>query len=269
VKFNEKSSLKISTNQIMSIEKSNDNKNTLLNKTKKIGKKNNGIKKFLDCELNYFNYNKALLYDKRTYCRYYISLLKISNPILFAFYPYKDYNIKIIKIDLFFQSFVIYFAMNTFFFNKSSIHKIYEDGGVYNISYFIPQIILSFIISFFISDVIKYYFLSERNILELKYETNLSNEKIIKIKRCLKIKYIFFFILSQIFLIFFWYYLSSFCAVYQNSQIYLIKNTLISYLLSLFFPLIINSFTSLLRLYSLKNRNKICIFKISKFMQLI
>ena len=269
VKFNEKSSLKISTNQIMSIEKSNDNKNTLLNKTKKIGKKNNGIKKFLDCELNYFNYNKALLYDKRTYCRYYISLLKISNPILFAFYPYKDYNIKIIKIDLFFQSFVIYFAMNTFFFNKSSIHKIYEDGGVYNISYFIPQIILSFIISFFISDVIKYYFLSERNILELRYESNLSYEKIIKIKRCLKIKYIFFFILSQIFLIFFWYYLSSFCAVYQNSQIYLIKNTLISYLLSLFFPLIINSFTSLLRLYSLKNRNKICIFKISKFMQLI
>ena len=241
----------------------------LLVRKKKNWKKNNGMESFLDCELNYLNYEEALLYDKRTYYSYYISLLKMNHPILLAFYPYKDYNIKIIKMDLFFQSFAIYFAINTLFFNKSSIHKIYEDGGVYNISYFIPQIILSFIISFFISDVIKYLFLSGRNILELRYMSNLKNEKIINIKRCLKIKYILFFILSEIFLILFWYYLSSFCAIYQNSQVYLIKNTLISFTLSLFFPIIINLFTSLLRLNSLKNKNKKCIFKISKIMQTI
>ena len=270
VKFNEKSDLKISTNQIISFDKSKyDNKNIFIGKKKKNWKKNNGMESFLDCELNYLNYEEALLYDKRTYYSYYISLLKMNHPILLAFYPYKDYNIKIIKMDLFFQSFAIYFAINTLFFNKSSIHKIYEDGGVYNISYFIPQIILSFIISFFISDVIKYLFLSGRNILELRYMSNLKNEKIINIKRCLKIKYILFFILSEIFLILFWYYLSSFCAIYQNSQVYLIKNTLISFTLSLFFPIIINLFTSLLRLNSLKNKNKKCIFKISKIMQTI
>jgi len=201
VKFNEKSDLKISTNQIISFDKSKyDNKNIFIGKKKKNWKKNNGMESFLDCELNYLNYEEALLYDKRTYYSYYISLLKMNHPILLAFYPYKDYNIKIIKMDLFFQSFAIYFAINTLFFNKSSIHKIYEDGGVYNISYFIPQIILSFIISFFISDVIKYLFLSGRNILELRYMSNLKNEKIINIKRCLKIKYILFFILSEIFL---------------------------------------------------------------------
>ena len=270
VKFNEKSDLKISTNQIISFDKSKYyNKNIFIGKKKKNWKKNNGMESFLDCELNYLNYEEALLYDKRTYYSYYISLLKMNHPILLAFYPYKDYNIKIIKMDLFFQSFAIYFAINTLFFNKSSIHKIYEDGGVYNISYFIPQIILSFIISFFISDVIKYLFLSGRNILELRYMSNLKNEKIINIKRCLKIKYILFFILSEIFLILFWYYLSSFCAIYQNSQVYLIKNTLISFTLSLFFPIIINLFTSLLRLNSLKNKNKKCIFKISKIMQTI
>jgi hypothetical protein len=268
VKYNEKSDLKISTSQIIDKSKC-DNKNILIDKKNKIWKKNNGMEKFLDCELNYLNYEEALLYDKRTYWSYYISLLKTNHPVLFAFYPYKDYNIKIIKLDLFLQSFAIYFAMNTLFFNKSSIHKIYEDGGAYNISYFIPQIILSFIISFFISDVIKYLFLSERNILELRYDINLTYEKIINIKRCLKVKYILFFILSQIFLIVFWYYLSSFCAVYQNSQVYLIKNTLISFALSLLFPIIINFFTSLLRLNSLKNKNKKCIFKISKFMQII
>ena len=259
-----------STNKIMNFEKNqydinfsalNDNKN-------KISKKNI-IKKIYDCELNNYNYKAAIIYDKRTYFEYYFSLFKIKNPIFFAFYPIKDYNIKIIKIDLLCLSFIIYILVNTFFFNSSVIHQIYEDGGAYNISFFLPKIIYSFFISYFFSNIIIYFSISERNILELKNTSNLTDDKIEGIKRCLKIKYIIFFVLSFFFLILFWYYLSSFCAVYQNTQAYLMKNVIISFSLSFIFPLVINLFTCFLRVYSLKNGNNECIYKLSKIIQFI
>ena len=260
-----------STNKIANFDKSlyDNNINSLNDNKNKVNKKYLLNKKIYDFELNNYTYKKALEKDKRTYYEYYISLLKIKNPILFAFYPIKDYNIKIIKIDLFFLSFIIYILINTFFFNSSVIHQIYEDGGAYNISFFLPRIIYSFFISYFLSNIMIYFSLSERNLLELKNANGLTFDKVEEIKRCLKIKYIIFFILSIFFLILFWYYLSSFCAIYQNTQIYLIKNVLISFSLSFIFPLIINLFPCSLRVYSLKNGNNECIYKFSKIIQII
>ena len=47
---------------------------------------------FTDYELNTFLYNDALIFDKRSYFSYYMSLLRTKNPILFAFFPINDYN---------------------------------------------------------------------------------------------------------------------------------------------------------------------------------
>ena len=228
---------------------------------------------FNDFVLNSLSYKEALLYDKRTYGDYYISLLKTKHPIIFSFIPIKDYNTMIIKICLFFLSFSIYYIINAVFFDESTIHQIYENNGDYNISFFLKPIILSFIFGHFFNTVIKYIFLSERNLLEIKKEPNFikAKEKTAKIKRDIIIKYIFFFIAGLLLLIFFWYYLSSFGAVYKNSQVYLIKNTLMSFLISLLYPFIINIFPAFLRINSLKNANK-CkqnFFTFSKFLQMI
>ena len=228
------------------------------------------IKKYKDCELNSFNFQKAILYDKREFCQYYLSLIISKNLLLFSFYPVNDYNLKIIKISLFFLSFDIYFFINSLFFTIKSIHQIYEDGGVYNFSYFISKIIISFFISYYIIVIIKYFSLSQRNLLELKNEENMNkaNDNGAKIKKCLNIKYIVFYILSFIFLTFFWYYLSSFCAVYQNSQFYVIKNTFISFGISLLYPFFFNFVPCIFRLVSLKKRIE-CFYKINQFIQLL
>ena len=202
-----------------------------------------------------------------------MSLIKVKQPILFSFYPIKDYNSLIIKIDIFTLSFSLYYISNGFFFDQKTIHKIYEDEGIYNFIYLIPFISYSFIISHTLVIIIKYFFLSERNIIEIKNEDNFEKafDKADKIKRNLVIKYICFFAIGLLFLIFLWYYLSSFGAVYQNTQIYLIKNTLISFGFSLIYPFIINIMPAFLRMYSLKKKNKSreCFFKISKALQLI
>ena len=75
--------------------------------------------------------------------------------------------------------------------------------------------------------------------------------------------------MNLVFLLFFWYYLSSFGAVYKNSQIYLIKNTVISYGFSLIYPFFINIFPSILRIYSLKRKENECKYKISRLIQII
>ena len=122
--------------------------------------------------------------------------------------------------------------------DESRIHKIYTDEGIYNFNYLIPYITYSFIISHAIYTTIKYFSLSERNISEIKDAKTISelSDKECQVKICIKIKYTCFFCLSIIFLIFFWYYLSSFGAVYQNTKIYLIKNILISFSFSLLYP---------------------------------
>ena len=82
-------------------------------------------------------------------------------------------------------------------------------------------------------------------------------------------KIYFFFILSYIFLIFFWYFLSSFGAVYQNTQVYITNNTIISFSISLFYPFFINVIPSAIRIYSLSDKHRKTIYDINKFFQLI
>ena len=224
-----------------------------------------------ELELNNLPYKKALLYDKRKMFHYYMFLMKIKHPLLFSFYPIKDYNVWMVKIDIFLLLFSIMYAMNALFITEKTIHRIYADKGDYIISNYMSNIICAFIISHIINILIKFFFLSERNVLELKCQKSYikANEILDKIKRCIIIKYILFYILGILFLIIFWYYLSSFCAVYQNTQIFLIINTFICFGISLLFPFLMNLIPSLMRNLSLRSPNKEYLYKISQYIQII
>ena len=87
----------------------------------------------------------------------------------------------------------------------------------------------------------------------------------------LKNKDINFLFFNYIFLIIFWYYISCFCAVYKNTQIYLIKDTLISFSLNLLYPFGFYLFPGIFRVWALrdKKKNKECLYKFSSIMQMI
>ena len=157
------------------------------------------------------------------------------------------------------------------FFNDDTMHQIYEDEGVFNIIYQIPQIAYSTIISYFIDNITTFLALTEENILILKKDKNLENlnKKRKRIIHILKIKALFFFIVNIIFILSFWYYLGCFCAVYKNTQFHLIKDTIISLCIGYITPFGSNILTALLRIYSLKeyNKGKRMLFKLSKILQ--
>ena len=175
-----------------------------------------------------------------------------------AFIPNDDYNLKTLKISLFILCFTLYFTINGFFFSDSTMHKIYEDEGKYNILWQIPQILYSSIITSVIQLVLKYLSLSEQNLLKIKKEKDIkkATNKSLEVKSNLKIKFIIFFGLSSFLMIFFWYFIGCFCAVYSNTQLVLIKDTLTSFGISMLYPFGLNLLPGIFRIYALKDRKK-------------
>ena len=249
------------------MKNNNKNKKEMIqnNKNKKINVNNN---KYNDSELNLFDYINAQRFDKRGYVDYYFSLIKRRHPPISSFYPNDGYNSMSIKICLFFFPFALSLVVNSLFFTDETMHKIYEDKGIFNFVYNLPKIIYSTIISTIIEILFNKLALSENSINEIREEKTLDDMKTAaeKTKRNLIIKFILFFFLGFVLLGCFWFYIGCFCAVYTNTQIYLIKDTLISFAISLIFPFIKYVLPCIIRLKSLKTLGK-CLYNISKLLQ--
>ena len=276
-----KERIKININNIKKKKKSlsnNNNKNIKNNKKdnnnidKQKKNKINNIK-LNSFELNNLPYLNALKLDKRSFFKYYISLLRRKHLIIFSFIPYDDYNLISIKLSYFLVSFSAYLTINSFFFNDKTMHQIYEDESEYNIIQQLFIILLSSIISSILNIIFKLLALSEKDILSIKKEKNLENYlKLSKqVKKELIIKFILFYISGFVFLFFFWFFISCFCAVFVNTSIVLLKNTFISFIISMLYPFGLNILPGLLRILALKDKKKTkeCLYKISIYLSQI
>ena len=85
----------------------------------------------------------------------------------------------------------------------------------------------------------------------------------------LAIKFILYFIISFLFLLFFWYYISMFGIIYSNTQIHLLKDTLMSFGLALLIPFGIYLLPGFFRIPALSNpkKKRKCLYNFSKFLQ--
>ena len=228
-------------------------------------KKNNLENLYNDYEINDLDYEEALKHDKRTFFQRFKSQIKMSFLPAFTFFMNDDYNSSEVIISLFLFGLSLDFAVRALFFNDSTMHKIYKDKGTYNFLYQIPIIIYPLLISFAITKVIKIFSDSETEIARaLKNEKRESkmkvNEKINELMISFKRKFSFFFILLILFNFLFWYYSSSFCAVFKNTQITLIKDTVIGYGESLLFTIFAISFFCSIKFLLLKKNCK-CLYK--------
>ena len=186
--------------------------------------------------------------------------------------PINDFNLLYMKICLFLFSFALSISVNGLFFTDETMHKIYKDKGIFNLLYQLPKIIYSLIISSAINLLIKYFGLSEKNIIKLRKNKSNKNEIQKEIKetyKILKIKFNIFFILSFLFLLLFWYYTGVFCAVYENTQIPLFKDTLTSFALNLIYPFVLTLLPVIFRILSLRNKKRKLVYKFSKIISLI
>ena len=139
------------------------------------------------------------------------------------------------------------------------MHKIYEVEGSFNFIYQLPQIAYSSLISSVLNILLKLLALPQGNIIDYKKKKTKNNldKRTKELNDKLDIKFIIYFIISFVFLLIFGYYLSMFCAIYRNTQYHLIKDTLISFGLSLIYPFGVYLIPGIFRIPSLGNsKNK-------------
>ena len=168
-------------------------------------------KQYIDEEINELPYDLAVKYDKRTYCKFYISLLKTKHNLIFILLD-DDYNSRIIKIDLFFMGFAIEYAVNALFYNDNTMHNIYQNQGQYDFEAQLPIIIYSYLLSIILNAPLNILALSSSSIIAFKNIKSKINlvKKMKKLIKILNIIFILYFIISFLLLLFLWYYVAMF-----------------------------------------------------------
>ena len=226
---------------------------------------------YSDDEINDLSYDLALQNDKRTYWQIYISLIKTKHEFIYAFFYNKDYNSKIIKIDLFLFGFALNYSVNGLFFNDATMHNIYENKGLFDVSYQLPLIIYSTFISMFLGALVQMLGLSNDSIIDFKQDEEIKdvNERGEKLIKKLKIKFVLYFILGYILLLFFWYYISMFNAVYRNTQYLLLEDTLMGFALSMVTPFVLYLLPGLFRIPALASSDRRYLYNFSKLFMIL
>lgn len=219
-----------------------------------------------DYELNNMDYNDASELDKRSCVRTYWSVIKREHYVIFTFISRNDYNLFYIKIERFFILICTELAMNGMFFVHETMYK--KKTGDTSFAQRIPQIIFSLLVSHAIEVILCYLGMTDKHYYEIKAlpKINKNDTRVFDILKCVKRKLTVFFIFTFFVFLFYWYFISAFCAVYQNTQVIFLRDSGISILTSFLDPFIIYGFTTMLRIISLSlcfRKRFGCLYKLS------
>ena len=212
-----------------------------------------------ESEIENLDYKYALQIDNRNNGDYYFSLLKEKNKIISIFLNKTDNNIQAVKVSLFLFNFTLSLTTNALFFNDEAIHQINQEQGSYNLKNQISTVIYSAIISTAIGFIIEYFALTQKDILNLRNKKEIKEvENLIPdlIKK-LKLRFKIYFAMTIIINIIFWYYICAFCAIYSMTQTHMISDSLISFLLSISYSILLSLISSIIRVFSLKKQSKL------------
>ena len=154
------------------------------------------------------------------------------------------------------------------------MHQIYIDRGKYNFIYQITIIIYSSLISLCINIILKELSLSESMLINFKNETKEDIDIKIQsenIEKVIKRKLLAFIILSVLLMSFYWYYISCFFSVYENTQIIINKNIFISFGLSMLYPFGLSLIPGIFWILALRapKKDKNILYKISVYLSMI
>ena len=235
--------------------------------------------------LNNTEFEEAINYEKRKFCRiFFIYLISKENVLNIIFFN-PPLELTAIRICVFIFSFACDFALNALFYLSEKISDKYHYTGPFkelytlanNLIISITSVIVSVALLFFFQSLtqsnskIEKLFRKQEELLkadksytvteESKNEIRSNIEKIVK---CLKIKIIIFMILELIFMLFFFYYVTAFCQVYRKTQISWLLDCLSSYVISFIFTVVLSLVFAALYKLAIKYKLKL-LYKISTF----
>ena len=251
--------------------KHNNSNNNNINNGKDIIKAKIAILEKTDNELNFEEYKKAKSDDKRSCIKYYTSLIRTKNILIFPFSKKNDFNPRSMKICFLFLILGLILTISVLFIDDTDIHELYVSKGSFNIFFHLHKILYASIISLILKDILLWTIFPERNFIEIKNKIVLG--KYIgqnKEMAILSFKCACFFPLSIILLTLFWIYIMCFGTVFRNMYFHILKVVIINLGLQIIFPFVYNVFPCIFRFISLSGvKNKVYLYRFSQFLQLL
>ena len=223
--------------------------------------------------LDNYSYEEAIKYETRDFWRIYFIFLLSKENILNTFFFKSPLESQQIRISIFILNYSCDFALNAlFYFNEKISDKYHYEGDSLYLFTFVNNMtiyIFSIVVSYFLvkslnlltnsKEAIKVLFREEEQKMRKNknYKVDPNKKKFIfksllKIFRVMKIKILIYIIIEFLLVIFFLYFITAFCEVYKNTQILLLYDCFISFLISIPFELLISFFESLIYVISIK-----------------
>ena len=211
-----------------------------------------------DDELNSMELYDALLFDKRSFCEFYWQQIQEKQNIIRTFFNRSPFESFPIKIMIFIFEIALFFALNGIFYSLSYIsERFYNVKGGF--MFFFKNQIYRIIYATMCAEVINFlinFLTGSKDKIELLIKREKNNDtfriEVVKVLKNMKRKYLIFIILNYIVIIFFWYFLSTFCNVYHNSQLDWFYGSLITFAVIEILPFIFCLFISAMRFLGLK-----------------
>ena len=222
-------------------------------------------------DLEDIDYNQAIIFDKRNFCKMYFAFLVNSHIILETFCTNNYLNLFIIKLSFFIYTLQISFFLNSLFYTDDYISDAYYNNGILDFISGLPKSIYSSLVTLLTTNLLRKLSNNKNELKRLIKEKrnnkdykNLINSNL----KNLKYKLIAYFIIVIIFGLFFSYYVTSFCAVYRYSQKYLFYGFIESFVFDFIISNISCFIIVLLRYVSIKNKVK-CLYTMSNIISIV
>ena len=235
--------------------------------------------------LNYYSYKEAINYDTRDFFRILLIYLLHKQSILHTFFFLSPLEPQSLRICLFIFHYSCDFFMNAFFYLDKKISDRYNYTGnnlylfslVNNLVISICSTLISFVFRISlkrlinsktqIENIFREQEAKMRKKKKIEISDNKRNEiikKIHKITEFLKIKILVFLIIEFCLMLFFTYYITAFCAIYNSTQISWLSDSVLSFIFTNIIEFLIGFIFAVLYTSSVKYQIKflfqICVF---------
>ena len=234
--------------------------------------------------LNIYNFNEAIIYDKRSFFTIYYIFLIAKQVIMHAFFYRSPLEPLSIRLSLLKFMLGCDLALNAIFYTDDKVSEKYNSAKsaivfafTNNLIVILLSTLIGYVMFIFLGNLnnstnqIRNLFREEEEKIKnnKKYTVSFQRKKeiICEVKRIMrnyKIKVIIFYIIEFVCMIFFWYYVTIFCNIYKKTQLSWLLDCLITIIIRIIIDFLLNMILALLYKLSIGLKSN-CLYRVMIF----
>jgi hypothetical protein len=234
--------------------------------------------------LNIYNFNEAIIYDKRSFFTIYYIFLIAKQVIMHAFFYRSPLEPLSIRLSLLKFMLGCDLALNAIFYTDDKVSEKYNSAKsaivfafTNNLIVILLSTLIGYVMFIFLGNLnnstnqIRNLFREEEEKIKnnKKYTVSFQRKKeiICEVKRIMrnyKIKVIIFYIIEFVCMIFFWYYVTIFCNIYKKTQLSWLLDCALTIIIRIIIDFLLNMILALLYKLSIGLKSN-CLYRVMIF----